>query len=580
MASLYRLNNVLELSPLFISLGLPNTAFKSFNPAIPLRFFDAVVNAGPVHPDCLWLFKGSDYHRYNLRERKFEVRDRPISDFCKLGPRNLPASFFSGVDTVFYAGSLFPNIYFFFSENTYVRLNNAGVVAVDTPDVPAQSHWNLEEGPITVSGWAVKQWMNANGVFIQPGPMAALHGEGSRFGGQVHFFRHGEYIRHDLRNGGIAQEAVPIGSIWRLPAPFTEHIDAAFYGAGTEAQKIYFFSGTDFVLYDPELDQVLRQGRIEQEFPGFASFMARPQLFLVENMALRTYLGPLQDGAVVDSRFIGPGETLHRVLVIETVNSSTSTVQTSILDQQDAVTAKNFDDRVSKETSQNEGSESYRYHLNADAHADASASGFWGGEVNANLAVQGGSDSLRNNFASSVFSAVSSQVTESQRQQVVRAYSSTDQVQHSERVLSIMEFTQQNSSNQIINIGFLSMLQPIIGLLVLNSVRIAYSDGFNPRIIDLRELPQLLEDVLVPSQSKDKILQFITGELSQITDMQGQKRSLLAEGSNILAVNSDIVSIVPLVAPDGTTETVNVPGIVKAAKEWMNQTRSFVGRNL
>src|SRR5947209_3816259 len=247
MADTYRLNNVLELNPLFVSLGLPNTAFKSFNPAIPPTFFDAAVNIPSLHPDALWLFKGSDYHRYNLRDRKFEDKPRPISDFAKLGVPHLPPRFFNGVNTVAYGGSAFPNIYVFFAEETYVRLST--VPARDTPERPAQTHWKADEGPRGVLGvWAIGAWTNPNGTFIKPGAMPALHGEGSRFVGQVHFFRNGSYIRHDLRNGRAAAGPVPIKDAWKLSAPFTDRIDLAFYGVGPEAQKIYFFSGADFVL--------------------------------------------------------------------------------------------------------------------------------------------------------------------------------------------------------------------------------------------------------------------------------------------------------------------------------------------
>jgi hypothetical protein len=580
MADNYRLNSELELKPLFISLGLPSTAFKSFNPAIPPSFFDAAVNCGPLHPDSIWLFKGSDYHRYNLRERKFEKQD-PISQIAKRGPGNhLPPGFFSGIDTVCYTGSMFPNFFYFFAEETYVRVNTHGILA-DRPIGPAETFYSTDEGPRGVLGvWAVGVWTNPDGTFTKPGRMVALHGEGSRFVGQVHFFRNGEYVRHDLRNGGRAAGPVPIKDAWKLPAPFTAHIDLAFYGAGPEAQKIYFISGNDFVLYDPEFDQVMRSGRVDQEFPGFASFMNRPQLFLVETDSLRTYLGPLADGNIVDTRSIGPGETLHRVLVIETVESTSSTVKTSLLDQQDSSTVQNFNDRVDKSTSEKEGSESYKYHLQADAHGDAKATGFWGGEVNASLSAQGGTDTLRRDFGQSVFKAVSTQVTESKQQQVARTFSSADQIEHRERVLNIMEFTQQNPTGQIINVGFFNIVQSFAGLMVLSSVRIAYSDGFNPRVVELSELPRLLDDVLAPGQPKEKIISFIVGELSNIVDANNHKQSILNGNGGAPSLNAGMTTVFPFVAPDGTTQNMTVPGIVKSVKTWMNPTRNMIGRNL
>jgi hypothetical protein len=578
MADLYRLSNVLKMNPLFISLGLPNSAFKSFNPAIPATFFDAAVNCGPLHPDCIWLFKGSDYHRYNLRARHFEVENSRISQFAKSGTPPLPPAFRSGVDTVVYAGSAFPLLYYFFTEETFIRLNSA-VAAADTPEDPAEGHWNADEGPRGVLGaWAVGVWTNPNGSFKRPGPMAGLHGEGSRFVGCVHFFRENEYVLHDLRTGGTAAGPMPIGERWKLPEPFTERIDLAFYGAGPESQKIYFISGQEFALYDPEIEIVLRKGKTEREFPGFAAYLTRPQIFLVEDMSVRTYLGPLQDGNLIDTRSIGPGEALKRVLVIETVNTSASEHKSSILDQQDSSTVKNLNENVTKQTNQTQGSESYRYHLDAAAHGDASATGFWGGEVNATLSAQGGSDSVRDGFAENVFNGVTEQVTESKQQIVAKTVSSTDQITSMEKVLNIMEFEQRNRTDRIMNVGFFQILQSFFGLMVLNSVRVAFSDGFNPDVRNLSELEDLLEAHVSDEEVKQRTIQFVKGELSGIKNSQNERKSLLVESG--IALNSGVSDTAVLVAPNGETQKIAVPGIIKSARDWINPTRSIIGRDL
>ena len=245
--------------------------------------------------------------------------------------------------------------------------------------------------------------------------------------------------------------------------------------------------------------------------------------------------------------------------MIETIDSSTSTTKTSVLDQQDTSTVKNLNDRVDKSTSQKDGSESYKYHLQADAHGDAEANGFWGGEVNANLSVQGGTDTLRRDFGQSVFNAVSNQVTESRQQQVARTFSSTDQIEHKERVLNIMEFTQQNSTSQIVNVGFFNIMQSFAGLIVLSSVRIAYTDGFNPRVVELSELPKLLDDELAPGQAKDKIINYVSSELSRIADANNRQQSIMVSESSVPTVNSGLSTVFPFVTPDGTTQESDRP---------------------
>jgi len=579
MPESFRLNSTIAMNSLFISLGLPSTAFKSFNPNTPLTFFDTAVNVAQT--DELWLFKGADFYRYNLRQRKFiePAASMPITNFSRLAQKHLPALFFTGISTAVYAGSAFPTLFYFFSDETYVRLNAKSPTG--TGIQPNMTLWETDEGPRGVLGvWAVGAWTNPDGTFKRRGTMVGLHGEGTRFAGQVHFFRNGEYIRHNLRTGAAAAGPVAIKDAWKLSSPFTERIDLAFYGAGAEAQKIFFFSGSDFVLYDPELDQVIRSGSVETEFPGFDRFMTRPQLFLVENMSLRTYLGPLQDGSLVDSRSIGAGETLHRVLVIETIDESTTSVKFNVLEQQDATTVQNFNQQINDQTSQSTAAESFKHNIQAAAHGDISADSFWGGEVNANFDEQGGTDRLRKDFADAVFTAVSSQVTQSRQQQVAKTFSSTTEIDHKERVLNEIEFTQQNNTNQTINIGFFQLMESFIGLLVLGSVKIAYLDGTNTRIVNLPEFSKLLDDVLSSSQPKDPIIKYVVNELSHIVDANNNKQSLLQDGSQGPDINSALITTTTVVTPDGSTQTLTVPGIVKAMKDWLNPTNSMVGRNI
>src|SRR5437588_807910 len=172
MTDSFRLNSVINLNPLFISLGLPEAAFKSFNPAIPPTFFDAAVNI--KQSDELWVFKGADYHRYNLRERRFVEEATPsrISDFGKFNQKHLPPLFSSGVNTVVYGGSAFPDFFYFFSGETYVRVNSNVLGGGGGPAFRIEMIWAVDEGPRGVLGaWAVGAFTNPDGTFTRPGTM-------------------------------------------------------------------------------------------------------------------------------------------------------------------------------------------------------------------------------------------------------------------------------------------------------------------------------------------------------------------------------------------------------------------------
>jgi hypothetical protein len=145
-------------------------------------------------------------------------------------------------------------------------------------------------------------------------------------------------------------------------------------------------------------------------------------------------------------------------------------------------------------------------------------------------------------------------------------------------VLNVMEFEQTNQTDRIMNVGFFTVLQSFFGLLVLNSVRVAFSDGFNPDVRNLSELGDLLEDHVSDEDVKQKTLQFVRGELSNIKNSQNERKSLLVESG--LALNGGLSDTAVLVAPNGETQDIAVQGIIKSARDWINPTRSIIGRDM
>jgi hypothetical protein len=235
------------------------------------------------------------------------------------------------------------------------------------------------EGPAGVLGhWASGAWTNPDGTFKTPGVPVALHGLGSEFDGKAHFFKDGHYIRHNLRNGQADCPLMPIADAWKLPPPFVNRIDLAFYGTGATAENIFFVSGEQYALYDFRTDQVLATGRVEQRFPAFAQFLGRPQLFLVEDYSLTTLVGPPHLGRLIDTRSIGAGSSITRILVTETTETTTDTIKQSLLDSQDSSVVTDFYNKLDKSTSETGEGEQYKYQLNASVHGDASATGIWG----------------------------------------------------------------------------------------------------------------------------------------------------------------------------------------------------------
>lgn len=440
----------------------------------------------------------------------------------------------------------------------------------------------VDYGPRGILGdWATGIWTNPDGTWKTPGVPVALHGLSPKFDGMIHFFKDGQYVRHNLNTGGIVIGPVSIKDVWNLPEEFSNKIDLAFYGTGQQEEYIFFFSGAQCALYDTKINQTIKVLPIEEQFPAFAQFISRPQLFLVEDYKLETYVGPSQLGRLIETRNILPGNEVKTLMVTETIDSSKTTLHESMLDSQDSSVVNNFNQQMDKKTEKLEGSEKYRYHLKADAHAAASATSFWGGEVNASLNVQGGSDSLRSNFSESTFESIKSQVTEAKQQVRQRTYGSTTEIQHIERVLKQEEIVLKNPTDRLLVFEFFQQLQPYITLLVLKNVRIAYADGIGAlHIVKLSQLTDLINDKLANDDERRKLAQFVRGELSIIADQDGQVRSLIQDesqssGSIVLVPNPTSTFLVK--HANGDVQTISTSGlIIKSVKDWLEPTLTMV----
>jgi hypothetical protein len=555
----YRTLSQMDLRRVFTSLGLPRSAFRDPHTTPERPCFDAVLNADSLMPGRMWLFKGSDYFLYNLVSGEIEEGPKRIADW---GGGTLPELFKTGIHAALWAGPVAPHRWVFFKDEWWVTMDSSqGFVPV--------------EGPAGVLGhWASGAWTDAAGSFTTPGTPAALHGLGSEFDGKAHFFKDGHYIRHNLRNGATDCPLMPVADAWRLPEPFLTKIDLAFYGTGPAAENIYFLSGEQFVLYDFRTEEVLAAGLIEERFPAFAQFLGRPQLFLVEDYSLTTFVGPPHLGRLIDTRSIGAGSSITRILVTETTDTSVDTIKQSLLDSQDSSVVNSFYDHLDRSTSESGGSEQYKYQLNASAHGDASATGIWGGEVNAQLHVAGDTDTRRHALSEATFDSIRKQVDESKRNTVQKTYNSELEISTSVHVLRKEVFQESNTSDQVRVYQFFEQLEPYITLLALQSVRLAFSSDATqpPRIVDLSQTSGLLSDVLVDEALQHQVIEFLRSELSNIADYLGAPGSILVEGGAQLAVKPRLSSTYDVVKADGTTQTVAVRGYAKADRTWVEPT--------
>jgi hypothetical protein len=557
----YRKINSLEFRPVYTSLGLDRSAFKQAGEQ-SAKILDAAAN---IDGNKLWLFKNRKCHLYNLFTGAFELEN------IEFIGQTWPPQFTRGVSGVIYPGIMTDNPWIFFRDNEWMHVAEN-----------RQGSWPVGAGPINYTGF----FSGAKGTWLENGFDAVLLDTVTEpnnrrlyhfFGGGGQYTRIGGGYRGYggfwEGEGELLVAPKPIGEQFNLPAPFSSKIDLAFFDQG----HTVFFSGEMAADFDLKHNKVLGVRPIRERFPAFERFLSRPQIFLVENYALETYVGEPTLGRLVDTRTVLPGSSESVVVVTERSSSAQTTLQQTVLEGQNDDVTKDYNDRLDNETQRNEGSEKYRYQMNADFHGDASATSAWGGEVNAQLGVRGGTDSSRESFAEKAFNSVSSQVKTVSQSFKQKIYSQGQTIENKDNVLNQQGFTITGHANLTRTFSFHQRLEPYYALLVLKDVRIAYGDGSGNGLVpkDLTTLPQLLEKLLVDGESRTKLMAYLKAELSEIADQRGQATTVFAETGGALpfSLKPNPSTTFEILLPNGQTQSIVVRGLViKAVKDWQYPT--------
>jgi hypothetical protein len=540
------------LRPVYVSLGLERDAFKAPEGSNPAPF-DAGVNCGPAHPDCVWLFRGGDCYRFNVRTGAMEDGPTPIAQW---GGPTWPALFATGIDAAVWGGPAYPHLHYFFKGALVIRLNrNAGGVDRQPASLLAEGWGSLMHTPLA-------ERIDVAFHDVRPDHVAHLH-----------LVRAGVTVEHDLNSGRRVGEPQALSSLLPVPEAFSKGADVAFFGAGADAETLFLFKDRECCAVRFSDLSVVRTAPIEEVFPGLAAYIPRPQLFMVEEYVMSTFCGDPLRGDYVDRINISPRTKKTVILVTERTSTSTTTTSQSILRSQSQEASKAFYDSLQQKAEEDGSSESYAYQMAARAHGDASADGVWGGEVNLSANVTGGSNLNRQRLAQSTLETVGSQVNEANHQIDQRAVSSMSAITNTERVISSQEETVDNSDNDHeISVAFYQTIQPYLSILSLTRGRVAYMDGRGAsQIRDLPELDGFLEAVLADASTVDKVRQALTASWSKVSDYEEKATPLIAEpdADGTLRMKPGLVTAYGFPHEDGAMQTVTVPGIAVAADRYL-----------
>jgi len=533
-----------KLAPCLISLGLGS---KVFNPdyggdSNNTKMFDAVLDGGTQHPDCVWLFRGEDCYLFNVQNGKVERGPVKITEEWV----GFPTTFAAGIDAAVWAGPSYPNLVYFYRGKLYIRY-----------DV---SSGKFDVGPTSIA----TDWYSSRGNWLSDSPGAALHAVESKYPAMIHFFKGSEYLRHNLNNGCADAGPIPIIDQWQFPEPFKDGIDLAFYGTGIESQMIYFIKGDQFFVYDTKASKVsVSTHSISSKFQELAQFVRRPQLFLVESYRMTTYYGDLTPGNLTDGPDIGPGSDDTYVVRIKRTEVTDITKTSTVLESQDQRVVNDLNESIKNSSSDKNADEKYDYHMDASFKGEASM-GLNSGEVSGGAHVNGGTNDVRKEFAKAAEEGVTKQVqsTSENRKQTVDTVSSSYNAKNEFESIWTRRIT--NTTDRTISLAYAQLAQEYITLIVLEDVKIAFANGEISEVVELSQMDNLLEKYLVVPSDREIAKKWVVNELKEVIDYQGTPCSILKEISpQRYQFDPALTSKLTLNKPDGTLrKEIVVNGVI------------------
>jgi hypothetical protein len=420
-----------------------------------------------------------------------------------------------------------------------------------------------------------------NEIWRTTGPIQAIHGVGSPL---LAFYRDGQMYLHNLNNGfavffpggGLSK------SLLAVDYPFTYmrgdvrcayNPDIVFYGAGADEEAVFFVYGDQFVEY--KSGTLVEVGDLETRFPSLGRFFRRkPQIYLVEYYSLETYLGDLIKGRLVETIFTPPRETTSSVEVVTIVRSATNSLRQNLVQSYDTATIKDFRQRMDKKEDTSSDKDSYSYWLYAAFHGDVEANSLWGGEVNARLGVQGGSDDVRNKFAKSTFNTVATQVTDSTHEVDYKCVDQQTADGITSSVYSKRQVTFDNrDGNSTLTTQIYEALEPYCSVLTLKNIEICYFDGVDQQIVSLDRFSENAANWFTDQAEAKRIQEYIATELQNILNADGETVSILDPNDpESLRVNRAVPSTYLI---DGTQQ-ISTRGIIKAVVETKQRTYGVI----
>jgi hypothetical protein len=563
-------NRVMNPSPVFISLGLEPSAFPPALGGFPdstqspfaqaKGVFDTALRApGPssTGTNLIWFFRGDSFFTYEEHPESEDVVGEPVLLADTSGSSftgDWPPAFASRIDAVVLGTGIFDGQVTVFRGSNFFR-------------------FSLADGTIDGPPRSIFAGFTDVGDNFAASIDAGLHGIGDFFG-FFWMFKGSDYLRYDIANDQVANGPQPIAGGWgggTWPAEFAAGIDFAFYGTGSEAEKIFFFRGDKFLRYNLRTDRV-EEGpeSILKNWPRLAQFIPPPQLFLVEQYEMHAFRGEIGSGGLVPGQQpkVAPRSTTSFFILTKRSETITEREQTNVLESQSEGAVARFSDAVREDKSEAGSKETFDYKLDASFEGEAHMT-MGGGEASGDLHAKTNSQDVRNSFGRALANETNRQRDETREIHREQVSVAGKEHQVNEQVETGFFQSIDNSNNpEPLNIELHQLTQEYILVSSLVDAKLAFhnDDPHEARTVPLRDAPALLEKCIVDPTARQRILATLADILSNVFDHEGKKRSLivpLPDDPDRFAADQTVRSRFEAKNTEGElVRVVDVPGIV------------------
>lgn len=257
----------------------------------------------------------------------------------------------------------------------------------------------------------------------------------------------------------------------------------------------------------------------------------KPEIFLIEEYEMKSVLGDYGAGKVIKTMNFGPNE--ERTITVSSYKKreSTRNFSKNVLDSYSEESAEELESLVENEGTSNTSNTTS---VIKSAELSAEVSGGFGsiGKASASgsASTSSSANSSREEMARQLSTAMDKHTAKSSANREIEINDTTTETVSEGSEESTVRILK-NPNFKTLNLVMRQMEQEYISAIILKNVKIGFCNGTKEsiRYAKLYEIDQLLDDVIIKDECKEKIKCDIITSLMRVKDMKGNVHQFIEE---------------------------------------------------